>query len=375
MDVVFLISHFPDPRMNKRILISKNIADTALIFWDRKTVRIWNVVHLDIENIKISVRADYTNPLKRIVPTIKFGFRAIKKLIKFNPKCLYITNIDMLIIASIYSLFKKKNPQIIYEIADLNSLIADKHTNILKKIIKRILIKIEKCLCRKINTLVVTSSRFYDMYYSEFIVKEKVLFLPNMPNLLLFKNYIKKTNGDFTVGFIGAVRYKEQMKMLIKACYDCNIKLLFAGAGLDNEIEKLCCKNNNIIYYGKYNYKSEISNLYSKVDCIYAVYNADLQNVKMALPNKLYESIICELPIIVAKKTFLSEIVENIGVGLSISHNSLDELKTSLSNLKNNRVYYNTIVKNCRDYKNKINLDLYNNKLKDKLYKIINNNE
>lgn len=74
-----------------------------------------------------------------------------------------------------------------------------------------------------------------------------------------------------------------------------------------------------------------------------------MNNVKVALPNKLYESILCELPIIVAKGTYLSELVEKMGVGVSVSHKDKNELKNVLTKLANDKSYYQSMVESCKN--------------------------
>ncbi|ETI69193.1 glycosyltransferase [Neobacillus vireti] len=371
MDTVFIISHVPNPRMNKRLQVAKEVGKTALLFWDRGTVKIWEIFHSDIENIKINVTADYTNPLKRIIPTLKFGFKALKEIQRLKPKSLYVANIDMLIIASLYSFGRKDKPKILYEIADLNKLIIDEQNSIIKKFAKKLLVSLEKKLCNKINTLIVTSELFYENYYSNFVPRSKLLFMPNMPNLNAFRNYSRKKTGKFTVGFIGAIRYKDQMKMLIDAAEKCNVEILFAGAGLDNEIENICKNKNFVKYIGKYRYETEISSLYGQVDCVYSVYDANLNNVKFALPNKLYESIYCGLPIIVAKGTYLAKMVEEKGVGVAVGHNDVKELEEILLRLVNDKFYYNSIVRNCDMHLDEINIENYNKKLSERIKKLI----
>lgn len=371
MDIVFVISHVPNPRMNKRIDVAKTLGKTGLIYWDRETVGIWEIMHDDIKNIKVTVKANYTNPLKRILPTIKFGYKAIKQIKNLKPSCLYVANIDMLIIASIYCFGKKNKPQIIYETADINSLIADKPNNIIKKISKYLLVKTEKKLCQDINTLVVTSKKFYEDYYVGFVQKEKLLFIPNMPNLKAFDRYTKKNTGKFTIGFIGAIRYKEQMKMLINAAEESNVNVLFAGAGLDDEIELIAAEKSFVSFFGKYNYDLDIADLYGKVDAVYSVYDTNFNNVKLALPNKLYEAIHCSLPIIVSKGTYLEGIVESKRIGVAINHNSQIELEKVLNRMNEDEEYYNSFVQACNSIKHEININLYNKKLTHRINSIL----
>ena len=59
----------------------------------------------------------------------------------------------------------------------------------------------------------------------------------------LFSNIPKKERPNFTIGFIGSVRYVEQLKMLIDAVEESgsNIHILIAGDGPGyDEIERYC---------------------------------------------------------------------------------------------------------------------------------------
>lgn len=367
MKLTFLFSHSPDPRINKRISTLKLHYDTSIIYWNRNKNLKLNNVHNDIENIEISEHSESTNPINRIIPTIKFAIRAIRTINKIKPDILYVGNIDMLMIAYLATIGRKNKVKFIYEIADLHRLVIDEPRNSIEVVIKKLTVYLEYILCKKIDLLVITSEKFYDMYFNKLISKEKVIVVPNTPNKDVFNSYTHKNSGKFTVGFIGVVRYKEQMKMLLNAADKCNINVLFAGSEMNEEIKSICKDKNNVEYYGKYDYDKEIAKLYGKVDCIYSVYDADLNNVRIALPNKLYESILCETPIIVSKNTYLSDLVESMGVGVSISHNSIDDLVSCLKNISTNRDFYNNMVKNCSKNKDFIDTEYYNEKLKEKI--------
>ena len=257
--------------------------------------------------------------------------------------------------------------KIIYEIADIREGFIEKSKSVFNQVINSILKYNEKIRVKKINCLILTSMKFYDAYYKKIIDKEKVLFIPNTPDLSLFENYHKKTSGEFTVGFIGGIRYINQMKMLVDAAEIADVKVLFAGAGgTDNDymdIKRYCNEKSYVEFTGKYDYAKEIAKLYSRVNCVYAVYDASNANVRIALPNKLYESVICGLPIIVSKETYLSELVESWGVGVAVEYDNTEELANEMNHLKNNNNYYNSIVENCHFHKKNINLNLFNKKL------------
>ena len=200
------------------------------------------------------------------------------------------------------------------------------------------------------------------MHYCSFVDKTKFLYIPNVPDLSVFKDYIAKNHNDnFTIGWIGSIRYKSQMKNLIFLSEKCKIHLFIAGyEDGSNEIQNICVKRKNITWFGPYSYDKDIVSLYEKCDVIYAVYDANLINERIALPNKLYEAIICELPIIVSKGTYLSEIVNELKIGISVNCEDVSELEEAVNLMKINYDFYKN---NCIKEKRHFDLFEYNDSL------------
>lgn len=371
MKICFLLPHAPNPRMIKRINLLKKSHDISLIYWNKKSVEFFQYEDEDINIIEIPIYSVYGKPLKRIFSTIKFMKCAVKSLKKIRPDIIYTTNIDLLFISYIYSLRHKFKVETIYEIADIHYLLIDKNRNKIKNLVGLSLKYIEKSLCKKIKYLVVTSDEYYNKYFSSFINEDKKIFIPNIPDISNFQGYRQKEGGKFTIGFIGAIRFEEQLKMLIDIAENLDFNVILAGLDVKGEITRYCADKTFVKMTGKYNYKNDIASLYGLCDCIFSVYDSDLNNVKMALPNKLYEAIYCELPIIVAKDTYLSTIVNDLGVGISVNCKDINSLKKALTDLYNDKAFYSKIRENCKIAKNDIITDRYN----VNLLNIINNGD
>ena len=363
MNVVFLISFTPNPRIIKRFDLLSSCFETKLIYWNRTEEYIWGLKSNDQNLIEIKIPSTYGNPLKRIFPTLRFLIKALRKLKAESPDALYVQNLDMLFIAKLYNLFRVKKKRIIYEVSDMHRLIIDKQKKNFSILLQKCLKIIEKNLVKHIHLLVVTSEKFYKDYYHKFVPQDKYLFIPNMPEIKYFKDYKKKQTTDCKIGFIGTIRYNDQMKMLIEATFNTSIGVVFAGSALSPEIQKMSEMYNHVEYLGPYNYKSDIHKLYGLVDCIYSVYDASLSNVRIAIPNKLYEAIYCEIPIIVAEDTYLAEIVSELNVGVAVKYNSVEELKSILLKLKNDDDFYHNLVTSCKNHKSKIHIDFFHNEL------------
>lgn len=344
LDILYILSHRPDNRYGKRFE-ALSVFHQRVLFWNKRSAESTNNPKAWEE---INIPADQTNPLKRLPETIKFIQKAQKRAIELNPRLLYVGNLDMLYVA-ISVKRKFPNTKIIYEVADLHRLIADDQRGI-KKIVRRFLIETEKRFCKRIDKLVLTSPKFYDIYYSNFIDKSRVIYMPNLPTVSAFGKYypVARRSASFTVGFFGWVRYLNQLNMLLDASERLGFNVLIAGSdNSGNEFRERCNSMSNVDYYGPFDYKKDIAALYQRVDCIYSVYDADLNNVRVALPNKLYEAILAQKPILVAQGTYLSELVKQYGIGLAVKHDDIDSLVSAIKLLSSSVETYAECVNNC----------------------------
>ncbi|WP_373598216.1 glycosyltransferase [Paraclostridium bifermentans] len=360
MSIVFLVPYVPIPRMIKRINTAYEIDETSVIYWNRGTEVMENMkLPQDVKKYEIYQKSNEGKPLKRVGATLKFCKEAFSILKKENPSCIHVTKTDMLFLVWIYCIIKKNKPKVIYEVSDLHGFALNASKNPLKIILRNVLKIIEKIGCKVIDKLIVTSESFWSVYYKNWIKKEDVIFLPNTPQEEVFKEYKKKNDGKFTIGFIGKVRYKEQIKMMIDVANDCNINVFIAGNGVDlDEIKDYSQNMSNVEIYGAYNYSEEIAKLYGKVDCIYSVYDTNVSNVNIALPNRLYEAAICNIPIIAARGTKLGNIIKSENLGIVVEDSNMKELKEAIEILKNksyidgekfyNKWKYNVVNENLK---------------------------
>ena len=211
LDICYVLSHAPDNRYQKRIDVLASRFSQKVIFWDKTGSEDFDTKTRMIE--PISIKANQTDPLKRMPENLKFIHGAFRRVVELAPRLLYVGNLDMLYVAQLY---KKRCPnvRIVYEVADLHRLLVDRQSGI-KLPIQKALRALERNFVCNADLLVVTSMKFYDVHYSRFLESEKSFFLPNIPLLHAFDSYnpLPKTKV-FTVGFFGWVRYLDQLNLL-----------------------------------------------------------------------------------------------------------------------------------------------------------------
>lgn len=366
--ISFVLSHIPDPRMYRRIIAFKKEFDVSVICIRRTNQDLF--VQKDLEGVNHYVKDIYMPPqskiFKRVKASRKYQQFILDVIEEINPNIIYTEGLDSLIAIKKYSL--SHNVKVIYEVADLRECyLKEEPKSLFRKIIDTVICKRERSVFDCVTMLVVTSMKFYDLHYKDFFPKEKVFFLPNMPELNAFNSYQSKVhNAGFTVGFIGGLRYLKQMYLLVDAAKEAKVDVVIAGGVVDSANDafiEYCSSMSNVKIIGRYNYDNDIARLYGMMDVIYAVYEADNANVRIALPNKLYEAIYCGLPIIVAKTTYLSEVVKEWNVGVAVSHKDKKELVQELIKLRDDYLYYNNFVSSCNKRHEDMDINIYLNRL------------
>jgi len=304
--------------------------------------------------------------------------KAMNKLKKINPDIIHCGNLDMLFFAVIYKRISKRKVKIVYEIGDLNKRTYNNSIRLDKVVVRKILIYLEKEMCKYVDRLVISTPYFWDQYYKNFVKRENVFLFPNMPEKAIFDRVKESNSKILTIGFIGRIRYYNQIKMLLETVDEINKRnnkltysVLIAGVGpesdkLLNDLKKF----NFIDYYGAYNYDKEIAEIYSKVDIVYSVYDSSNLNVRVAIPNRLYEAIVSERPIIVAKDTKLAEFVIENKIGFAVNSDNNQDLRELLTGIYLGKVDLNEIKSHCKRIKDDYYIDSYQEKLIE-MYKSI----
>jgi glycosyltransferase involved in cell wall biosynthesis len=326
-DVVFIAGTTKQPRVIRRIKDFIDHGYNVHVFaFEREGDK------RQLSDLKMTVLGSiesgngYISRLKYVRSTIK---KEVLPLFKGRNVLFYMFGFDMASACS--SLFKKGS--YIFELADLQEL---NYSGIVRKI----LVAWNRRIMNRSFETVLTSEGFKDFYFGEKPVSN-ISVLPNklnkavrdleFPHKELDINHIK-------IGFTGAIRFFTVLRFTqVVDKYFPNIELHFYGQCNDldikKDIEELFDKSKNVFFHGVFKNPDDLPNIYSKVDMILALYPADKMGVVYAEPNKLYEAIYYEKPIIVSEKIFLGNKVSRLNVGFAIDGLSEESIKVFLSSL------------------------------------------
>lgn len=265
-------------------------------------------------------------------------FRATSKLKKIfnlyrNENCMYFAcSFDLALITLLFS-----NKKYIYQISDL--VYGYFPTTLIRSFFKTI----DKLIIKKSITTVVTSEGFIKYLGSKNIANKFIYQPNNLPKEVLGKNIeISEcpTNDHFIFSFIGFVR-ADSVLLFAKTVgeYFPNYSFHFYGKAMNmTVIDNLIKEYPNIHYFGPYKYPDDLQNIYEKVDLVVSCYDVKSLNVRLAEPNKLFESIYYGKPIIVSSHTFLAEKVNSMGVGFRVDASDMQTIKEFISGLTSTEI-------------------------------------
>ncbi len=229
-----------------------------------------------------------------------------------NKKSIYVFGLDLRGLS-----FFIANADVDYEISDIVWLYSGKTK-------RKVMSFVDRFLAGRSRKVVFTTKSFYDGYYKEHVAESHIVVKENKLETYDRVYPIDKMHTDkVRVAYIGAFRYAEIIKSLIDVVSNNkNIILNFYGATHGGEIMqgigKATDENDNIFYHGAFKNPDDLEKIYGENNLNFVVYDNTLENEKVAMPNKYYESGFFNIPIICAKGTYVGERVIDNGMGWTI---------------------------------------------------------
>ncbi|MBC8755335.1 glycosyltransferase [Kordia sp. YSTF-M3] len=341
MNILFFISHQPNPRFVKQINFLARKHNVSLVYFHRTTLAtLDDSIEKNVIRYNLGGVPNASQPFKRIWVYIK-AIKEIRKVIassKFD--VALVNNIDVIILflmASFKFGKKKHKPKLTIEISDLREFVFN------DSFVSKRMRSLENYLYKKhIDKLIVTSKKYYSYHFEKFF-KKGVFILENKMLSVEQKNdpaIQKKQGGKTVIGIVGLLLRKDEYVKLFETYKDHpEVDIHIHGKGhYQHVVEEYAAKHNNITYFGPYNTFTDAQRIYNSIDIIYLVYDIDQVslNNRLALPNKLYECMYYKVPLICSKETYLEEIVMDLGIGISVNYKEPNALEDALSYLSSN---------------------------------------
>ena len=312
MNLIFLQNSATQPRCHKRFRAFKQAGVEGVVYSFNRN---WYNVNLP-QDIKINSLGDLApgSYFKRIFLYI----RKLRPIFQQHKDAIfYCYGQDMAFVAMVYG------KKYVYEESDIMYL--EYESSLIRSLMKRLDLYIQK----KAIACVFTSQGFVDYLYDK--RPEKVFVLPNkLDSYFEDKPRPHRTAGDVNAlrfSFIGLLRYERMMKAFIKVMVERSPKHEFNIWGDGGDIHKSIIQDlvhayPQVHYHGPFRNPIDLESIYAQTDINFVCYDTTGGNECIAEPNKLYESIFFNTPILVSPNTYLAKVVHMRGTGFIVDCDS-----------------------------------------------------
>jgi len=369
--VVFIVSKLSQPRCIKRIQSIIEAGNDCRVYGFED-----GSYNTDLTKLPFNIEEVLTTPRrngKRIVNSIVGRVYPYYKLRRILSKegsnsIYYVFGFDLAKI-----LYRLGCKNFIYEEADINS---SKYSSKIKRLLS---IRLDKKIALRSLLTVYTSKGFVDFLFKE-SKKPNFLVLPNKLSSYFANHERDRIKSEIDInklrfGFIGLIRYPETIFRFAKVVsnhfpmYEFHF---YGGKAASLTIPEELQRSGNVFFHGPFSNPEDLEDIYKAIDINIACYDTLSQknatNVKVAEPNKLYESIYFKTPLIVSQGTYVGERVSSMGIGKAVDSTDENSILSFIKSLTIERL--NQMVLNAeRISKN----DLIDNpnELTDRIYMLV----
>ena len=275
----------------------------------------------DPEGVEINLLKGYSAdmPYWKRVGTIMKGMKNVLSHYKDDEAIYYLFRNDKAIIFS----FLTKRPYI-FEEADMT------HVNLKYSLLRNIIEHMIKRVIRKSVVSAFRSEGFLKYHFGE-ERPDNVYVITNR----LHQDIVKVSEEAYTgldenhirFGFVGGIRY-ETIYMFAETLlknfpqHEMHFYGMFPNEKAKEQFKTLA-QYNNCFFHGAFRSPDELPKIYSQIDVLLSAYDVSRINPRYAEPNKLYEALYFDKPIIVSSHSFLADKVSRLGAGFDV--NALDE--------------------------------------------------
>ena len=309
--VVFILSYSNNQNAIKRLeeFLEHGIAVDAYGF------KRHDITNIKTERIKVNIIGSFDNLVnyRKRVPIMSKGIQAVLKKYKNSDVLYYLFGLD---VAGLFKLHCSK--PYIYEEEDLI------YTYFNNRLLRLLFAKLDRYVVKNSVRTIFTSDGFANYHFGS-NWPTKVSIIPNKlkKDVLNYPALSHEVDlRHLRIAFVGSFRFQSVYnfaRVYLQSFPDYTFH--FFGSATDSEQKALfdtLKTYTNCVFHGRFNNPVDLPSVYSQFDLLLSTYDTQYENVKYAEPNKLYEAIYYNTPIIVSSNCYLGDKVLQLGVGYAI---------------------------------------------------------
>jgi glycosyltransferase involved in cell wall biosynthesis len=317
----------PDTRLEKE---AKTLADAgykvSLLGWLRfgEAPLLEKKSHYDIKRIKL--RAPLGKVIILYLPI--WWSLVFFHLLREEWDVVHATDLDTFVPALFAAKLRKK--KIVYDIFDFY---VDMVTVPIP--IRNVIAKFDFFLMRYADALIIVDPSRLKQIHRDNDSSVVIIFNSPLDNNHITDIKFQKNESCFKIFYAGMLYEDRGTASVIEVVKNNNtIKLEIAGWGqYEKELIRLMDKESNITFNGILPYDEVIQRTLQS-DLLFALYDPSIPNNRYASPNKLFEAMMCEKPILVSDGTAMADIVRKENCGIIVPYGNVGAIRQTIGMLK-----------------------------------------
>lgn len=287
--------------------------------------------NIPIHRIKLKSRNWSKNKVIQVLKYIEFIYRVLKQY--RDSDIVHCNDINTLPIGVILKVFFNKKIKIVYDAHEYET-----EVNGLQGIQKKLVKKLEKYLIQYVDKVITVSDAIANEYVKLYNIEKPALVL-NTPRYkeIENKNIFRETFGikrEQTIflyqGGLTSGRGVEILIDTFKLMKDDKSVIVFMGSGILESLVKEVSKEYENIYFHQAVSPDVLLDYTSSADFGILFYENNCLNHYYCSPNKMFEYLMAEIPVIVSNLYEMKRLVENHNIGVVAQKNTSEGLQKAI---------------------------------------------
>ena len=291
------------------------------------------VQNIPVHRVKLKSKNWSKNKLVQLIKYFEFLYRTVKKY--KNNDIFHCNDLNTLPIGVIVKKFFNKKIKIVYDAHEYETEIGGL-TGLRKRMIK----KLERFLIAYVDETITVSNAIADEYVKLYNIVKPALVL----NTPLYKELIKKDifretlniSQDKTIFlYQGGLSSGRGIEILLEAFklmdnYENNSVIVFMGYGVLEGVIKQAENNYDNIYFHDAVSPNVLLEYTSSADFGISTIEDSCLSYRYCLPNKMFEYMMAEIPLIVSNLPEMKRLVEENNIGIVADENTSTGLQKAI---------------------------------------------
>jgi len=373
-EIMMVSSHFPNIRMEKE---AKTLANhgyaVTVIGWER-----WGAFpplngksNYRLKKFRLSVPP---SSLKVAFYLPVWWLFVMLQLLTGQWDVVHAIDFDTFVPALLMAKIKRK--PIVYDIADFYADMIG--FPILPGLSRKISAKIDKALMKFADVIILPDESRIEQVGLD-TSKKPVVIVNNSPDQDILNGIVRESLKDkrFTIFYGGGVTKERgiiEICLAVKDLHD--VQLVIMGPcppSFATELREMCKNVDNVrLHLGFMPYKEVIAETLN-AHLLIGLYDPAVPNNRFASPNKLFEAMMCEKPIVVSDGSSMTEIVRSENCGVIVPYGDVQTIREAIVRLNNDADLRQRLGANGRRaYEERYNWHIMEQRLHD-VYKELTN--